>query len=143
MNPSTLFIDSGALVAVANRGDQYEQMARQLWEKIAESGYELISTEHILDEVATAICRTQSPRRAAEWVRMQLDMGLIRWCQPLPDDLISATGWLGKLTDQRVNFTDCLSFSVMNRMGLRCAFSFDQHFVFAGFQIFSLIQSPE
>ncbi|NLH73902.1 MAG: hypothetical protein GX456_12680 [Verrucomicrobia bacterium] len=61
-----LFVDARPLVAVVNPGDQHEAEARQALQRLAATRIPLSSTEHILDEVATAIARTQNPRQAAE-----------------------------------------------------------------------------
>jgi len=39
-----------------------------------------------------------------------------------------------KYADQKVSFTDCLSFALMKKEKLRQAFTYDQHFEYAGFQ---------
>ena len=129
----SLFIDSGPLVAIINPGDQHEEEARQGWQRLADSRLQLISTEHVLDEVTTAICRWQSPRRAAEWVRQQLDGGLIRWISCGSEDWRTATDWLTHYSDQQINFTDALSFTLMHRLRIAEAFTFDRHFPIAGF----------
>lgn len=128
-----LFVDSGPLVAIANPGDQHEAAAREGWLRLATLRLPLVSTEHVLDEVATAICRTQSPRRAAEWVGQQLDSGLIRWVACGPEDWRAATTWLTQYSDQQINFTDALSFTLMRRLKITEAFTFDRHFPLAGF----------
>jgi len=130
-----LFIDSGAFVAMVNRGDQFQEKAENIWEQIASSSRSLISSDHVLDEVTTAICRTQSPARAARWVRSQLSGDLVQWIQPTPEDLAEAAKWLEKLSDQKINFTDALSFVLMQREKITEAFTFDRHFTFAGFQV--------
>lgn len=133
-----LFIDSGPLVAMVNPGDQYLEKAERAWERIIRTSRPLISSDHVLDEVATAICRTQTPARAARWVRLQLNGELIRWAQAEPNDLADATNWLEKLSDQKVNFTDALSFTLMRREKVTEAFTFDRHFLSAGFQVFEI-----
>lgn len=133
-----LFVDAGPLVAVVNPGDQHAAEARQGWERLASSNIPLVSTEHVLDEVATAISRWQNPRRAAQWVRQQLDSGLIRWTSCGPEDWRTATQWLEQYSDQQISFTDALSFTLMRRLKITEAFSFDRHFVIAGFQKWSV-----
>jgi predicted nucleic acid-binding protein len=133
-----LFIDSGPLVAMVNPGDQFLEKAERTWQQIIPTSRPLISSDHVLDEVATAICRMQSPARAARWVRLQLTGGLIRWVQAEPNDLAEAADWLEKLSDQKVNFTDALSFTLMKREKIAEAFTFDRHFSFAGFQVFEV-----
>jgi predicted nucleic acid-binding protein len=130
----TVFVDAGPLVAIVNPGDQHADKARQGWLRLAETRIALVSTEHVLDEVATAICRWQNPRRAVEWVRMQLDSGLIRWISSGPDDWRAATEWLTQFSDQQINFTDALSFTLMRRLRITAAFTFDRHFPIAGFE---------
>jgi uncharacterized protein len=130
----SLFVDSGPLVAVVNPGDQHEPEARQGWLRLATLHLPLVSTEHVLDEVATAICRAQSPRCAADWVTQQLDSELIRWVSCGPEDWRAATNWLTRYSDQRISFTDALSFSLMRRLKITEVFTFDRHFALAGFQ---------
>ncbi len=43
-----------------------------------------------------------------------------------------------KFADQQIGFTDCISFAVMRRNGISTAFTFDRHFVTAGFRIIGL-----
>ena len=40
-----------------------------------------------------------------------------------------------KLADQKVGFTDAISFVLMSRHGLTTAFTFDRHFEDAGFLV--------
>jgi predicted nucleic acid-binding protein len=129
-----LFVDAGPLLAVVNPDDQHEEEARRGWRRLAELNFLLVSTEHVLDEVATAIGRAQSPRRAAQWVRQQLDSGLIRWVSCGPEDWRIAADWLAQYSDQQISFTDALSFTLMRRLKIAEAFTFNRHFLIAGFQ---------
>jgi predicted nucleic acid-binding protein len=131
VNP--LFIDSGPFVAVANPGDQYEEAATRTWRRLADEPRPLISSEHVLDEVGTAITRTQGASRAAAWLRGQLSSGLIRWLQTASTDLDSAIEWLEKYSDQRLSFTDAVSITLMRRERIDDVFTFDRHFTIAGF----------
>lgn len=118
---------------MVNPGDQFLHKSEALWRELVTTSRSLVSSDHVLDEVATAICWSQNPARAARWVRSQLEGGLIDWIQPSRDDLANATKWLEKLSDQKVNFTDALSFVLMRRENISEAFTFDRHFSFAGF----------
>ena len=119
---------------MVNPGDQFQHAAEAIWQQLAATSRPLISSDHVLDEVASAICRTQNPARAARWVRSQMRGNLVRWVQPGLDDLTAAAKWLEKLSDQKVNFTDALSFVLMQRESITEAFTFDRHFSLAGFQ---------
>ena len=43
-----------------------------------------------------------------------------------------------KYADQRVTFTDCVSFAIMRRRRIRTAFTFDRHFEARGFEVIGL-----
>ena len=46
-----------------------------------------------------------------------------------------ALAWLEKLNDQRINYTDAVSFALMQAARCRVAMSFDQDFEVAGFAL--------
>lgn len=48
---------------------------------------------------------------------------------------LEAVPLLEKYADQKVSFTDCVSFVLMRRQGIERAFSFDKHFPAAGFRL--------
>jgi predicted nucleic acid-binding protein len=45
----------------------------------------------------------------------------------------TALGWIEKLGDQQISYTDAVSFAVMDEAGCRAVLSFDHDFVLAGF----------
>jgi predicted nucleic acid-binding protein len=47
----------------------------------------------------------------------------------------AARGWLSRLGDQTITYTDAVSFAVMQSRRCRTAFGFDHHFVSAGFTL--------
>ncbi|HEY6347608.1 MAG TPA: hypothetical protein VIY49_39460 [Bryobacteraceae bacterium] len=51
------------------------------------------------------------------------------------EDELDALRSMRKYADQRVTFTDCVSFAIMRRRHIRRAFSFDRHFRHAGFSV--------
>ncbi len=48
--------------------------------------------------------------------------------RPDQDDETSAVSFLRKYADQRIGFTDCISFALMRARRIRRAFTFDRHF---------------
>jgi predicted nucleic acid-binding protein len=50
-------------------------------------------------------------------------------------DELDALRWMRKYADQRISFTDCVSFALMRRHRIRAAFTFDRHFKVAGFEV--------
>lgn len=129
-----IFIDTGAFLAKEIAGDQHHAAASRYWQELVQDRVALYSTEHVLDESATLLARRTSYAWAAAWGRDVLASG-IRWLATRPEELPGVLRLMEKLADQRVSFTDCVSFTVMKREGLRDAFGFDRHFTAAGFRL--------
>lgn len=132
-----LFIDTGAFIARILRNDQFHPQARALWQILQDNARPLYSSEHVLDECATLIARRASYETAAEWLQRHLTSKSITWLRANDEDLLEATKIMKRYSDQRVSFTDCISFVLMKRERCRHAFSFDEHFRRAGFVLFA------
>jgi uncharacterized protein len=128
-----LFLDTAFLIALNTADDQYHKRAVDHWRLIGRTRL-LFTTTYIVDEVVTFFNSRGKHQRAVEigtllvtssWVELlHVDEGLFR------------EGWeyFVKHADKRFSLTDCISFVVMNRMGLRDALTFDAHFEQAGFR---------
>jgi predicted nucleic acid-binding protein len=55
--------------------------------------------------------------------------------RPDENDELAALELFQKYADQRVSYTDCVSFVLMERQNIKCAFSFDRHFTIPGFDV--------
>lgn len=55
--------------------------------------------------------------------------------RPDVSDESAALDLFRKFADQKVSFTDCVSFALMRRHRLKKAFTFDRHFAGAGFEV--------
>jgi predicted nucleic acid-binding protein len=72
---------------------------------------------------------------AAERARALLGSKALAVLRADADDEIRAIELFAKFADQRVSFTDGVSIVLMRRQRLERAFTFDRHFVAAGFEI--------
>ena len=129
-----LFVDTGAFLAKEVAADQHHAAAHAHWQRIAADRPRLYSSEHVLDETATLLARRTSYAWAAQWGRDAMDTD-IEWLRAERQDLLDAFGFMRKFADQAVSFTDCLSFVLMKKAGLRDVFGFDAHFTAAGFRL--------
>jgi hypothetical protein len=129
-----LFVDTGAFLAKEIAADQHHASATKCWAEARNAV--LFSSEHILDECATLLARRTNYATASGWGKDALESG-IEWLQTQPSDWNSAFDLMRKYADQAVSYTDCLSFVVMKRAGLKDVFGFDHHFESAGFRLWS------
>jgi predicted nucleic acid-binding protein len=131
-----IFIDTGAFLAKELAADQHHEEAVRLWNKYYSEGATFYSSEHILDESMTLFARRTNASWASSWGKDVMGAG-IEWLSTEPKDLLQAMDLLKKYADQAVSFTDCLSFVLMRKDGIRDCFAFDRHFQAAGFHAVS------
>lgn len=130
-----LLIDTGAFLAQRNPSDQHHADAQSAFRDLADSATLLFSTEHILDETLTLLARRESYAYAAQTGTELLSSRSLRWLDATAADWDAALVAMRKFADQSVSFTDCLSFVLMKREGIKDAFAFDRHFRAAGFRV--------
>lgn len=128
-----IFIDTGAFLARYLERDQYHERALEGWRRLQR--HRLVTTSHVLDEVFTLLGRRAGNAFAAERARRFLTSDVLRLVRPELDDELSAVTLFEGFADQGISFTDALSFAVMRRLSIERAFSFDHHFVLAGFEL--------
>ena len=114
--------------------DQHHEQAVEFWNRIRVEEPVIYSSEHILDETATLLARRTSYAWSAEWGRDVLGAG-VHFLATAEGDLLEAFFLMKKFADQAVSFTDCISFVLMKKEGLRDVFGFDRHFASAGFRV--------
>src|SRR2546426_899857 len=130
--PASLFVDSGAWIALASARDQHHADADSLFRIAATLRLPLLTTNLVVADVhrfllhragtavaARALDRLESsPRLAVEFVR--------------PEHHRAARKWLARLRDHPVSYTDAVSFAGMTARRRRTAPSFDRHVQTAG-----------
>ncbi|HNU98723.1 MAG: PIN domain-containing protein [Verrucomicrobia bacterium] len=132
---NTVFVDTGAFVARVLPRDQHHAASRRGWETLEHVDVRLYSSEHVLDEAVSLLIRQAGAEYAARWARDHLASEEIVWLNTSREDWHDALRWLEKFSDQKLSFTDCLSFSLMRREGIPSVFGFDRHFALAGYEL--------
>lgn len=128
-------IDTSALLALANRRDQYHERAKSAVKTLVEAGCRLAGTTLILAEFHAHLLHRTDPRRARSVLAVLLRDPLYEW-HDVPLELVNdATGrWLERFQDQRLSLTDAVSFELMRRERIDSAFAYDEDFTTAGFE---------
>ena len=128
-----VFVDTGAFLARYLAKDEHHHKALAIWESL--QGTPLFTSNHVLDETATLIGRRAGHHFATDRIENIYGSRDIEVLRSTESDEIEALRWFRKFADQKVSFTDCISFALMKRLGIGAAFTFDEHFSRAGFQI--------
>ena len=131
-----IFVDTSAWDAIADGGDPNHEHALWFKEKIV-GQCRLITTNYVLDELYTLLLMNLGYQRAVDF-KGKLDIlvrgGILEviWVT----EEIATEAWTVFTrfnVDKWWSFTDCVSYAVMKREGIREAFAFDHHFEQMGY----------
>ena len=128
-----IFIDTGAFVARFLERDQYHARAIEVWRDLEQAKLQCVTSNFVVDETLILLARKASYEFAFERAQNLYDSTNVRILRPTEADELAAIMNFGKFADQKVSFTDCVSFALMKRHGLGDVFTFDRHFALAGF----------
>jgi predicted nucleic acid-binding protein len=131
-----IFIDTGALLARYLEQDQHHKEAIQKWEKVRIANKKCLVSNFVLDEFFTLLARRTTYKFAAEKAHIIYASNVFEIVRP--DQIIEeqSIALFAKLSDQKISFTDCISFALMKRYKVKHVFSFDHHFISAGFHLY-------
>lgn len=130
------FVDTSALYAVLDRDDANHTEAKAEWCRLIEGDADLVTTNYVLVETV-ALVQHRLGMDAVQTLYEDIGPLLrVEWV----DESLHAAGMDGVLDARRrrLSFVDCVSFSVMRRLGIREAFAFDRHYDEQG-----LVRRPE
>lgn len=131
-----IFIDSAAFKAVFDAKDDFHYPAWRYWNEDVSTSRKLITTNFILDESLTLFRAHLGKQYALELYKNILgnhDKILLERITQV--DELDAWSYFEKLPGRGISFTDCTSFAVMKRLGIKQAFTFDEDFEKAGFEV--------
>ena len=128
-------VDTGAFLARYIERDQYHDAATEHWRTLQNDRRRCLTSNFVLDETITLLARRSTYQFATERARNLFESKSLRILRPDENDELAALDMLQKYADQSVSFTDCVSFVLMQKQDIKCAFSFDRHFTIAGFDV--------
>ncbi|MDO8736426.1 MAG: PIN domain-containing protein [Thermoleophilia bacterium] len=127
----TVFIDTSAIYALFDAGDDNNGRAARIWERLISEQGNLVSTNYVMTEIFTLLHR-------------RLGLVAVRMFQEDVYPLISVQ-WIDENTHhagvaallaagrKKLSLVDCVSFDVMRSLGIKTTFCFDRHFKEQGF----------
>jgi predicted nucleic acid-binding protein len=128
----SVFVDTSALLALMDAGDENHARALATWDRLAAAGDALTTSNYVLLETFALVQSRLGLNAARAFQQDVLPGFLVAWV----DAEIHVAGVTAVLSMGRrpVSLVDCTSFEVMRRRGLRQAFHFDRHFAQQGFE---------
>jgi predicted nucleic acid-binding protein len=123
--PLAAFVDSSALVALADQGDATHEGAVAAYRELCDAGYRLFTTEYAVVEAFDLLTLSLGHEPARRWLA-NLRIALYHL-----DETDHTRARHRLVTDDRLatrTLTDVLNITAMERLGVRDAFAVDEHF---------------
>jgi predicted nucleic acid-binding protein len=133
---SKIWVDTGALLALASPRDPHHRRAVATLRRNAAAGVRWTSSVLVLAEFhLLALQRRGTAAARASVVSLLADTGY-EW-QDVPVAVVSdaISNWIDRFPDQSFTLADAVSFELMRQGRLTHAFAFDQHYRTAGFEL--------
>ena len=147
-----VFLDTGAFIALFVETDRYHRDAAGRYDTLVDRGARFIATNHVVDETCTWILRhaREGHRSALRFGMTIAQAPVLSDCEELPRQVSGPPGlsliystpdverraWdiFARYDTAGFTFTDCVSFAVMQMLGIKKAFTYDAHFELMGFE---------
>ena len=130
-----IFVDTSAWYASEVEDDINHEKARRFLSGIASGKYGVaVTTDYVLDETLTLLHSKKGLTVALTFIEKIRKSKSIRIFWVSESIFEKALGIFKKTSDSSWSFTDCTSFALMKDLSITEAFTFDSHFMQAGFQ---------
>ena len=133
MMPEDIFVDSSAWIALADKDDSHHKEAASSYPSIFKNHKNLITSNLGIAETYIVLLKELGHEVAIEFLeRIKASVRILKTCSNENIET-EAEEILVKYMAQDFSYADAVSFVIMKRQKIRKAFSFDKHFVTAGF----------
>jgi len=129
-----VFVDSSAYLALLDVDDEHHSEAIETLQELAQARYRQFTTNVLLIESHALILSVLGRAKAAQFLKdMQESNTVVIRARAADEE--RAKQILFQYTDKDFSFADAISFTVMERLAIRLAFSFDRDFAQYGFTV--------
>jgi uncharacterized protein len=125
------FADTSYFIATVVPYDQWYSVAS----RVNREGLALVTSSMVINETVSLLQRRGQLSIALEFLqqtRAAADLTIVYLDAPLQSE---AWDLFHRYAGSGANATDCASFAIMRRFSIKMAFTFDEHFRHAGFDI--------
>ena len=130
-----VFVDTGAWVALALTQDPLHGSAMEVWENLSRQGTRLFTSVPVVLETFTFLDRNTERRVALSWKDSLSTVTRLKVLDIRVTDLPGAWSYFERKDLHKLSAVDATSFVLMTSARIRYAFTFDHHFVTAGFRL--------
>lgn len=127
------FVDTSGWLAQLNRADPLHGLATGIYRDRFDAGWGVVTHDGILLEVGNGLASVRLRKHAALWKERVTTSARVTIVRLTPD--LHEAGWrlYAARLDKDWGIVDCISFVVVQELGLTEALTADRHFEQAGF----------
>lgn len=134
----TVFVDTSAFKAFYDTKDPHHKSARMFTEQVTARKLHargFVTSDYVIDETLTLLRFTMGHSEATNFAKAIRESQAFRTVYVNPDGFSEALELFIRAADKEWSFTDCTCFTLMKRLSIENAFTFDPHFRQAGYRI--------
>jgi hypothetical protein len=131
----TVFVDTGAWIALALIRDPLHLRAREAWRQILGAGARCHTSVAVILETFTFLDRNAARDVAVAWKDSLTKVPRLKVLPCTGADLTRAWAYFERTDLHKLSAVDAVSFALMAERRIRVAFAFDSHFATAGFRV--------
>lgn len=131
----SVFVDTGAWIALALTRDPLHARAREAWTMLLGSGARLHTSIPAVMETFTFLDRHAARDVALAWKDSLKTVSRLRVLPCTARDLAVAWKYFERTDLHKLSAVDAVSFVLMAQRRIRVAFAFDHHFATVGFRL--------
>jgi uncharacterized protein len=131
----SVFVDTGAWIALALSADPLHPRAREAWGRLLGDGPSLYTSLPVVLETFTFLDRNARRDVAIAWKDSLKSVPRLKVLPATTKDLELAWPYFDRTDLHKLSAVDAISFALMTQRKIRVAFAFDGHFATAGFRV--------
>lgn len=127
-----VYVDTSALIALAASSDKNHRASVAYLRQALAEGVRFVVGRPVLVEYIDGVTKRVGKAEAIQQLRSLEESVAMRIEPDLDEDHRNARELFLRYDDHPIDMTDCLSFAIMDRLGLKEAFAFDRDFAAHG-----------
>jgi predicted nucleic acid-binding protein len=130
-----VFVDASAYVALLRKDDANHAAAAAIYGTLQQQQAHFVTTYFVVAEAHALLLRYLGIPSARRFLQNLDTSQITTLAHVAPDDITAAKALLYRYADKDFSLADAISFTVMTRLGLQTAFTFDGHFQQYGLRV--------
>lgn len=129
-----IFLDTCFFIALSDEKDKNHLNAKRYLGNLVQEGARFVTGRNILIEYLDGVTKRISKEKAIEEMDNILNSKLLMVEPFKEEDWDKAIIYFRKYNDLQIDMTDCLSFAIMERLGVKNVLTFDNDFKVHGYE---------